>query len=301
MSATAPNTPHTPLSQHRNVQQQQQFLNPSPQPHTQTQTPLSSQHKITVKVLRLTRPALQKQDLSKPEEPFNTSSDLTFSTHGLVYVGEQFSSMISVNNSADLTNNKTYNTTLSANIQLPSSEIVQLLQPDSEESTTALNPDETTQKLVTYEPKEAGLHTLTVKLIYKLADDEAALPVTFLKHYQFNATPGFSVKTKLSQLGGSDQKKDVYTIEAQIENITNATLTLETASLVPADGWQSEPFSKEESRIMSQRDVYQTAFLIQKENEEVEPSQPVGMARLGLTWRRQMGEKGTMMTGSLKP
>lgn len=278
-----------------------------PQTFIDTQSMDISAHKISVKVLRLSRPSLQAPDITKHNDDSDDLSAMVPSTNlmlprsfGSVHVGEMFNCMVSANSPPS--NTHPYQITIQASIQLPNSkDHVTIISSDLPESTEVLEPKQSTQRTVQYEPKEAGLHTLTIKLAYKPTNDEGALPITFLKHYQFNATPGLNVKTKLSQL----ESQNRYTIEAQVENISESVMTLETTKLLPADGWKWEVFggSQEKSIALMPRDVHQAAFLVSHENEGVTtaPSQPVGLSRFTLSWRREMGEKGFMTTGPLKP
>jgi hypothetical protein len=262
-------------------------------------------HKVALKVLRLSRPRLIPPDVTQfddDDQKYPRQSTLLAlpSSFGSVYVGETFSCMLSLSlPTALLQTQQSLSVVLSVTIQLPvSKEVITLIHSDSPESQSTLTNDtDNHQHVINYEAKEVGLHVLTATITYKdqnSSDDG----ITFRKHYQFTANPGINVKTKLSHLALSNNS---YSIEAQIENVSENIMTLETATFIPAQGWKSDAFEDHQEVTLLPKDIWQLAFITSKPDSEEEVD-PVGMGSFTMSWRRNpVGEKGWLSTGPIKP
>jgi hypothetical protein len=244
-------------------------------------------HPVNLKVLRLSRPHIGEADLANNDPTPNTLLSLPAS-FGQIYVGETFSCILSMNNVSDAP----YDVSLAVSIQLPSQSHVSLIHSDLPTSNHRVDGKEHTQQTLSYEAQEPGLHILTITVSYRPGEDEDAAWTTFRKHYQFNAAPGLSVKTKMSAYS------DVaHTVEAQIENVSGNTMTLETAEFLPLEGWRVDQFPKITLQPLAPRDVHQTAFLAVRESNKFSAA----LGKITISWRRDpVGQKGWLTTGVLR-
>jgi hypothetical protein len=248
-------------------------------------------HLVGLKVLRLSRPVLNYDVQEGPALP--TTTVALPSSFGNVYVGEQFSCMLSVN--AELGDGGLVMVNVSISIQLPSQEVYPLVHPEENTSSYQLGSNENHQHVVHYEAKEAGVHDLIATINYKTDGKEDF--ITFRKHYKFTVGPALNVKTKLSQISA-----DLYAIEAQVENVTNGTMVLETTELLPPEGWTTERFETVPTAPLLPKDVWQWAFTVQRDSESDRDVASIGTGKLTLGWRREpLGEKGWLTTGPIKP
>ncbi|CAN6622007.1 hypothetical protein TRVA0_008S03092 [Trichomonascus vanleenenianus] len=257
------------------------------------------EHKVALKVLRLSRPRINPRDPLVTEFEEHMENATTFSlpkSFGTVYVGEKFSCMLSISLSQDAySKGEEVKLSVSAVIQPPNgpygkTEPISIIHEDSTATTLSKDTTNCVQHIVSFEPQETGLHTLSVKVTYGTGKAER----TFVKHYQFSTAPGLSVKTKLQQPHSNHPSA---TIEAQIENISDASMVLEGTELLPPNGWTVHPFPASTIQLQP-KDIWQVAFVLRASNGDKEP---VGLSRLSLSWRREpMGEKGFMTTGALK-
>lgn len=243
-------------------------------------------HPVNLKVLRLSRPHIGEADLINNDPTPSTLLSLPAS-FGQIYVGETFSCILSMNNVSD----SVQDVALGVSIQLPSQSHVSLIHSDLPTSNHRVNGNEHTQQTLSYEAQEPGLHILTITVSYRPGEDAAW--TTFRKHYQFNAAPGLSVKTKMSAYNDVS-----YTVEAQIENVSgNNTMTLETAEFLPAEGWKVDQFPKLTMHPLGPRDVHQAAFVAVREDKKFSAA----LGKITISWRRDpVGQKGWLTTGVLR-
>lgn len=248
-------------------------------------------HPVNVKVLRLSRPRLPPIDLTNHDSIVHPSALLSVPSYfGSAYIGERFCCVVSANN---MHADKQLQVSVSAQVVLPSEQTVVLLH-DSDFSST-LEPMKSAQKVLEYEAREPGAHVLNITVTYWSDSEKDSEKVSFRKVYQFQVTPGLSVRTKLSPA-----PKGAFTIEAQIENVSESTMTLETINYLPAGGWTAKPLPGPTQLSLLARDVYQMAFLVMRDEAEKDP-EPIGGGRLSLSWRREpLGEDGWLTTGPLK-
>ncbi|KAA8917315.1 hypothetical protein TRICI_000531 [Trichomonascus ciferrii] len=250
-------------------------------------------HPVNLKVLRLSRPHIGEADVASEDPTPSTLLSLPAS-FGQVYVGETFSCILSINNVSETP----HDVALDASVQLPSQSHVSLIHADLPTSNHRVEARKHTQQTLSYEAQEPGLHILTITVSYRRpADDEGSAGAggawtTFRKHYQFNAAPGLSVKTKMSAYDNTG-----HTVEAQIENVSAHTMTLETAEFLPLDGWRVDQFPRISMQPLAPRDVHQTAFLAVRESSSLSAA----MGKISISWRRDpVGQKGWLTTGVLR-
>ena len=200
-------------------------------------------------------------------------------------------------------------------MQTPSGTLSLELQP-SEPQSGALKADSSIQKLLRFDLREEGSHTLAVNISYSetlISKDHASSGRvrTFRKLYQFVARPCLNVRTKVS-VSSADPK--TLALEAQIDNLADSTIILKTVTFSPKPAfrstslnWDAYPVENGEysnNPPLAPRDVYQVAFVIQEieggvSKKEVTRDGRTVLGQLGLRWWSEMGQEGFLTTGML--
>lgn len=301
-------------------------------------------HSVSLKVLRLSRPSLSQrfpllrqdksssfyidsetaldQTSSRTDERFLFSPVLTLPpTFGSAYVGETFSCTLCANNElpADAERQIT-SIKIQAEMQAPSGTTSLETTPSDEElSKSAIEPGGSLQKIVRFDLREEGNHTLAVNLGYSenaISRDQAASSGrvrTFRKLYQFVCRPCLNVRTKVSNLPGSGHTQmERFVVEIQLDNIADSTITLKDASFSSKAAFRSSSLNwdalKEDKQdagcpIMAPRDVLQIAFLVEQQDgssrKEITKDGRTILGQLGIQWRTAMGDSGFLTTGWL--
>lgn len=294
------------------------------------------------------------------DESFILSHNLSLPpSFGSAYVGENFACSLCANNELPTTSppsKSVSNIKILAEMQTPSSSIpLTLSAPPMDDSTDAHSPSPTLQHIITFPLKEEGTHILAASVSYTETiltpgPDPSSAPIptssrtrSFRKLYQFPTVPCLSVRTKATELpslsvpdksGGPYGRMQLlrYTLEAQLENVSDGTIVLDDASLHAKAPFQavglnwdfaaddasvnaSKPeASKENDRqsdrpILAPRDVHQLSYLLTQQQNVTEGLEDLkgmlkrdGRAVLGqlsIGWRGSMGEKGSLTTGNL--
>lgn len=187
-----------------------------------------------------------------------------------------------------------------------------------------LTPGESLQQIVRFELKEEGNHVLAVQVTYTettlkdSGDGQPPVPSggrvrTFRKLYQFVAQQLMNVRTKAGELPHSKNGKARYALEAQLENMGEEAISLETVAIDAKPPFKSTPFNWEllpngalpaHNPVLQPRDVIQVAFLLEqmKQGDEQTASltdKRTVLGQLAIQWRSAMGDKGTLRTGWL--
>jgi trafficking protein particle complex subunit 13 len=283
---------------------------------------------------------------------------------GSAYVGETFLCSLCANN--ELPPNQTpltkaiSNIKILAEMQTPSSSIPLTLHPPppSPPQQPATSPP-TLQHIISFSLKEEGTHVLACSITYTETTltpspsfDSSAAPIptssrtrSFRKLYQFPTVPCLSVRTKATELpalsvpdksGGPYGRMPLlrYTLEAQLENVSDGTIVLESAvlhakppfgavglnwdfaELSRGNGGEEEEEDDDEKMgadaqrpILAPRDVHQLSYLLTQQQSVADGLEELkamlkrdGRAVLGqlsIEWRGGMGEKGSLTTGNL--
>ncbi|KAH0544649.1 hypothetical protein FGG08_001154 [Glutinoglossum americanum] len=265
------------------------------------------------------------------------------------YVGEGFSCTLCANNELDPRSdggNAVTSVQISAEIVTPSLTVpldlatAVSVDADSTELGSSLEPGESLQRIVRHDLKEEGNHVLAVTVTYiepyrspnmEQQEEHGTTSTrvrTFRKLYQFIAQQCLAVRTKSGDLppiatiderdGSTKARLMRYVLEAQLENMGEVPICLETVILSPKPPFKStslnwdmpSPLCKERnSPILNARDVTQVAFLLeqQADNPEGEEALRKDLARdgrailgqLSIEWRSGMGDRGSLSTGWL--
>lgn len=271
-------------------------------------------HKVALKVLRLARPKILPPKLLVDEEENPSSRDppLLLSlpqTFANLYVGETFRCVLSLDSESDDGDNPVA-ATLAVSISTPNREHpIAIIHPSQPDSMVTLGPRETKQYIVEFETHDPGIHVISAVVTYTSPKEESTAPATFTKNYRFTAENGLYVRTKISTI-----TPESCTLEAQIENITDSTMTLETAEFLPPAGWISHSLTFEDEAASNSpankqittpslmpKETWQFAYIVSQDPDYTDARQTVGMGKFSVSWRREnLGEKGWLMTGHLK-
>ncbi|CAD6591677.1 MAG: hypothetical protein ASARMPREDX12_005306 [Alectoria sarmentosa] len=242
---------------------------------------------------------------------------------GSTYVGETFSCTLCANNELPADSERQVTSVrVGAEMQAPSGATTLEVSPADQEA-AKVSPGESLQKIVRFELREEGAHTLAVNLSYSettVSKDQSASSGrirTFRKLYQFVARPCLGVRTKVSNLqsGDSDDTQSQatrYALEAQLESFADGTITLETATFNPKPAFKSTSLNWDAKKLdmhhsdkpcMAPRDVLQIAFLVEQRKDgpakEVTKDDRTLLGNLDIQWTTVMGERGFLSTGWL--
>jgi len=251
-------------------------------------------------------------------------------------VGETFSCALCANNEllpGKTTKNVT-GTKIIAEMQTPSQSIPLELHAAQSEVEGEDGPGSALQRIIRFDLKEEGNHVLAVNVTYTetLSGGGGATSGrvrSFRKLYQFLAQPCISVRTKATELAAIEVPDKThgpygrttlvrYALEAQLENVSDASIVLEEAKLqskmpfsATSLNWDAEKEDDPsvENPVLGPRDIIQVAFLVKQLEGEMSGLEELrsslrrdGRAVLGqlaIQWRTGMGERGSLSTGNL--
>lgn len=206
------------------------------------------------------------------------------------------------------------------------------------------------QGIIRFDLEEEGSHVLAVTVVYNeylsrrddisnepLSDHDRKeedghggnnkrgsveiIPRSFRKLYQFIAQQALGVRTKVTEMStissrkssGVGLKERWFTLEAQIENLAEQTVVLNTVNLELKPGLSCVSLNDDGAvKILGPRDVEQVAFRLDydsssfqndKNDDEKELLMIEGgkyiLARVKVDWTMGMGQDGTLKTGWL--
>lgn len=259
---------------------------------------------------------------SQSPDAFSLSPLLTLPpAFGAAYVGETFACTLCANNEIGSQPGKVVkDVKIHAELQTPTSQpkgIELEFERSSDESNREehreLETAESVQGIVRHDLREEGTHVLVATVTYTEVVDlgggsgeTSAKTRTFRKLYQFVAQQALGVRTKVGEIQskntttGSNSRR--FTLEAQLENMTEQTILLDSVSLDLGKSLKSRSFRLGEATkpILAPQDVEQVAFLLEQTGEDLEENAGrFVLAQLAVDWRVSMGEQGTLKTGWL--
>lgn len=302
-------------------------------------------HSVSLKVLRLSRPSLaQRFPLPALPEGSDRSidhkaglgirdrdSDDQFvlgpvlslpPTFGAAFVGQTFSCTLCANNELQPdAERQVSNIKIGAEMRSPSGPIsLDVLPKDELSSQGKVIPGASMQKIVKFDLREEGPHTLAVNVSYSettISEDHSASggrARSFSKLYQFPARPCLNVRTKISPFP-HDDPLDIkqVALEAQLDNVGDGPVTLQAVTFAPKSAFRSTSLNWDDvpenkvggvsCPVLSPRDVIQVAFLVElKDNgpaRELTRDRRIVLGQLSIQWRTAMGETGFLSTGWL--
>lgn len=253
-----------------------------------------------------------------PASTFPLTPILTLpSAFGAAYVGETFTCTLCVNNeiSPDGSQRKSVGgVKITAELQTPSRPEGTPLTLESAGEHTAeeenLKPGATLQRTLRHELKDEGSHVLAVTVSYTetlLGSDGHAASAgrarTFRKLYQFVSQQLLAVRSKVTER--KIREKDAprqWLLEAQLENVGDASVVLERVWLKEREGISSTAINADGTReaiVLKAQDVEQIMFLLKEDSVSEETTSRIPLGQLNIDWRSGMGEQGSLTTGWL--
>ena len=283
-------------------------------------------HLVALKVMRLTKPSLMNShpltcdtrdlpgdtlhdllqndvSISPGIEHFGLSDLLTLPQNfGNIFLGETFSSYISVHNDSSQTCKEIL---LKADLQTSSQRIS--LSSTNMPTNSELEPDESVDDVIKHEVKELGTHILVCAVSYT---SQAGEKLYFRKFFKFQVLKPLDVKTKFYNA----ESEEVY-LEAQIQNITPGPIFMERVALDPSQQYDmielnSAGDKDREKNIfnnasyLNSQDIRQYLYCLTPKSEMfADPKLLKGVTNIGkldIVWKTNMGEKGRLQTSQLQ-
>ena len=209
-----------------------------------------------------------------------------------MYIGETFSCILSASN--EQRGGRVSAARIRAQMQTPS-QTVQLDDEDGADADADVLPGASLQRIVAYDLKEEGAHTLAVTVCYSDRSDPPRVR-TFKKLYQFVAQQCIMVRTKATALPAATTAATAAAavLEAQLENLSDCPVTLSCVSMKTA--WTATSLNRGVPMLRS-RDVVQVAFLLELAAAKRSESDDIG--QLSIEWKTACGDRGFLRTGRL--
>eukprot|EP00128_Syssomonas_multiformis_P012526 Colp12_sorted_trinity150504_noHs@24358 len=277
------------------------------------------QHLLTLKVMRLSKPALASGfpilcesgdlcgsleetaawdlELTPTLPPFGISETLTLPQNfGTIFLGQVFSSYVSVHNDSQFV---TKDVSVKAELQTSSQ---RLTLADTSGRNDILLPDASVDVVVNHEVKELGIHILVCSVQYSTNEGEKMF---FRKFFKFEVKNPLAVKTKVYNV-----EDDVF-LEAQVQNIMPTQMFIESVTFDPA-----APFKYEDYNVCERDGAPSTTFapmtylnpddirqylyrLTPKIPSDKQAKSTAAIGKLDIVWRTNMGEPGRLQTSQL--
>ncbi|KAL9950219.1 hypothetical protein ACROYT_G042691 [Oculina patagonica] len=287
------------------------------------------EHLLTLKVMRLTRPSLytsvpvtnEPQDL--PENTFEDAhlADITSvkglskfalgelfvlpQTFGNIFLGEVFSSYVSVHNDS---NQPVKDIVIKTDLQTSSQRLT--LSGTANMPVAKLDPEESFDQVIQHEVKELGTHILVCAVNYATITGEK---MYFRKFFKFQVLKPLDVKTKFY-----NAMDDEVFLEAQVQNITSSPMVMESVKLEPSSTYSVTdlnviPVDKTNGEETNTESVFgQGSYMNPNDTRQylyrLTPVTPIDrnikvanvVGKLDIVWRTAFGERGRLQTSQLQ-
>ncbi|ORZ25575.1 hypothetical protein BCR42DRAFT_294256, partial [Absidia repens] len=302
-------------------------------------------HLLSLKVMRLTRPLLathspvyyeqQKQETEKKSSlvegleainisdlsashPIQEGGDINIRDFGLgqmlklpsafgnIYLGESFSTFISINN--ETVSERVHDIGIQVELKTASQRFS--LYDTLSNTQATMEPKVSHDVTVSHEIKELGVHILVCSVHYVAPDGRKR---HFRKFYKFQVSNPLAVKTKLNNLADGR----VF-MEAQVQNVSAGPMYLERMKFDPSEYFDFEDLNhrqqlqqQEESMdgdlsvfgdsFIHPQDVRQYLYLLtpkQSQNDRIARTTNA-LGKLDIVWRSAMGDMGRLQTSQL--
>lgn len=199
---------------------------------------------------------------------------------------------------------------VTAELQTPSKQdglVLELERSGDEAEDEDLKPGSTLQRTLRHELKEEGAHVLSVTVSYtetlRGQDGSAATAGrsrTFRKLYQFASQQLLAVRSKITERKiQEDDASRQWILQAQLENVGEASVALEKVWLTEGDGIKSVDMNADtgiDAIVLKPQDVEQVMFLLRQESPPEDLESRVPLAQIKIDWRSAMGEMGSITT-----
>ncbi|XP_031552970.1 trafficking protein particle complex subunit 13-like [Actinia tenebrosa] len=288
------------------------------------------EHLLALKVMRLTKPSMytnvpvhcEAQDL--PGTIFKESHDADIATikgvynfglgdllvlpqtFGNIFLGETFSSYVSVHNDSNQT---VKDIVIKTDLQTSSQRLT--LSGAANMPVAKLDTQQSYDQVIHHEVKELGTHILVCAVSYST---NAGEKMYFRKFFKFQVLKPLDVKTKF--YNGED---DTVFLEAQVQNITSSPMVMESVRLEPSQIYtvidlnsvsdDSNKLNSEEAptenvfgrgSFLHPNDTRQYLYMLRtKPSYERNHKSASMVGKLDIVWRTGFGERGRLQTSHL--
>jgi len=286
------------------------------------------EHCLALKVMRLTRPTLgiptvvQSGDREADKGLLARAGQVDVNTanrqpdllpgqllvlpqsFGNIYLGETFSSYVCVHNDST---EVCGTVTVRADLQTASQRIN--LVPGPTEITSGhretLAPGSTIDQVLHHEVKELGTHILVCEVSYT-STVGGTDRLSFRKFFKFQVMKPLDVKTKFY-----NAESDEVFLEAQVQNITQTTITLDKVSLEPSHTFTVTSLAPGEEvgegvvgrgQCLQVGDSWQYLFCLKPRPDHSSKTlkQVTAIGKLDMVWRTQLCDRGRLQTSQLQ-
>eukprot|EP01132_Coremiostelium_polycephalum_P004912 gene4912-6123_t len=212
---------------------------------------------------------------------------------GVIYLGEIFSSYISLNNHSQF---DVSNVFIKVELQTTTQRITLL---DSEQQPVPkFGPGFSSDFVVQREVKESDVNILVCEVNYTTPEGEHK---KFRKFFKFKVMNPLVLKTRIHSL------PNIIFLEACLENATQGSLFIESIKFEPLDLFESHDISFESS-IFSSDVVFLKKGnsrnylfkIIPKNPNDLDTKNSTGLGKLDITWRSYLGEIGRLKTALIQ-
>ncbi|GMR36926.1 hypothetical protein PMAYCL1PPCAC_07121, partial [Pristionchus mayeri] len=267
--------------------------------------PQNQEHKISLKVMRLSRggiapstsPSFDPLDLMSIEKSFQFDANhrLPLSEYLLapiqfenIFLGETFSFLVNCVNESEERLKE-----VAVKVELQTA--TQRIQLNCGLNIPSLESLASKADVISHEVKEAGQHILVCSVTYQTETGENLF---MRKFFKFPVNKPMDVKTKLYN-AEENAGFDVF-LEAQIENTSGVEMRLERVWMDAAPSYTAIPLQPQPlpATLALKGEVLQVVFgLRAKTGAAVGEMTKIG--RLDMEWRTRMGERGRLQTSHL--
>ncbi|XP_012276930.1 trafficking protein particle complex subunit 13 [Orussus abietinus] len=283
-----------------------------------------SEHLLSLKVMRLTRPTLASPTVVTCEPtdlPGNTLNDdlkidctalpgmetlalgyfmVLPQSFGNIYLGEIFSSYLCVHNGS---NQVVQDVVIKTDLQTSTQKIP--LSGHSEKS-KELEPDSTIDEVIYHEVKETGTHILICEVSYTPTNPIAPTQ-SFKKFFKFQVLKPLDVKTKFYNA----ESDEIY-LEAEIENLTAGPICLEKVDVESSPLFSVMTLNTNEKgesiygpiNLLDSGCSRQYLYCLKPQPNVTECPKMIynvtNIGKIDIVWRSNMGERGRLQTSQLQ-
>ncbi|GAA5795000.1 hypothetical protein HPULCUR_000350 [Helicostylum pulchrum] len=218
------------------------------------------------------------------------------SAFGNIYLGENFSTFISINNESPFAVQQ-----VGVKIELQTSSQRFVLSDTTTAPSTELEPQKTYDITVAHEIKELGVHILVCSVNYNAPDGKRR---HFRKFYKFQVSNPLAVKTKLNNL--IDGR--VF-LEAQLQNVSAGPMFLERMRFEPSEHFVFEDLNQVVTNndsvfgdsFIHPQDIRQYLYMLSPKDDQNDRISRTtnALGKLDIVWRSYMGDLGRLQTSQL--
>ncbi|KAI8877684.1 DUF974-domain-containing protein [Backusella circina FSU 941] len=215
------------------------------------------------------------------------------SAFGNIYLGENFSTFISINNESP-----SQVLQVGVKIELQTSSQRFGLADTTQHPLKTLDSNQTWDVTIAHEIKELGVHILVCSVHYIIDNRKRH----FRKFYKFQVSNPLAVKTKLNNM--LDGR--VF-LEAQLQNVSAGPMFLERMRFDPSEHFQFQDLNKtgeDEKSVFGDdfihpQDIRQYLYMLTPNVNDRISRTTNALGKLDIVWRSYMGDLGRLQTSQL--